>query len=85
MQSLTFPYHFFTESINSACPFEGYRCDSEERFNVRLTPNMLFEQVSSTALRLHNFLAIAALTEQSTLSLDPLERGNILNLLAVLI
>ena len=63
----------------------GYMCDSEEHFNVRLTRNMLFEQASSTALRLHNFLAIAALTEQSTLSLDPLERDSNLNLLAVLI
>ncbi|XP_076440985.1 pancreatic triacylglycerol lipase-like [Babylonia areolata] len=27
-------YHFFTESINSACPFEGYRCDSEDSFNA---------------------------------------------------
>lgn len=28
--------HFFTESINSVCPFEGYRCASEEDFNVSL-------------------------------------------------
>ncbi|KAL8573946.1 hypothetical protein ACOMHN_029393 [Nucella lapillus] len=27
-------YHFFIESINSACPFEGYRCDSQEHFNA---------------------------------------------------
>ncbi|MCI3325438.1 hypothetical protein MQA28_25810, partial [Escherichia coli] len=26
--------HFFTESINSVCPFEGYRCASEEDFNA---------------------------------------------------
>lgn len=25
-------YHLFTESINSACPFESFRCDSEEEF-----------------------------------------------------
>jgi len=25
-------YHFFTESINSLCPFEGYRCDSETKW-----------------------------------------------------
>ncbi|KAK7100886.1 hypothetical protein V1264_023753 [Littorina saxatilis] len=27
-------YHFFIESINSACPFEGYKCDSEDNFNT---------------------------------------------------
>ena len=27
-------YHLFRESINSQCPFEGYRCQSEDDFNV---------------------------------------------------
>ncbi|KAK7501463.1 hypothetical protein BaRGS_00007267 [Batillaria attramentaria] len=26
-------YHFFNETINSVCPFEAYRCDSEDDFN----------------------------------------------------
>ncbi|XP_070183854.1 pancreatic triacylglycerol lipase-like [Littorina saxatilis] len=26
-------YHLFSESINSKCPFEGYRCASEDDFN----------------------------------------------------
>lgn len=27
-------YEYFTESINSQCPFEGYSCDSFEHFQV---------------------------------------------------
>jgi len=27
-------YHFFTESINSGCPFEGFKCDTEDHFNA---------------------------------------------------
>ena len=32
-------YHFFIESINSPCPFEGFACSSEDHFNVSWSPS----------------------------------------------
>ena len=43
-------HHFFTESINSACPFEGYRCDSEDHFNVSVARDALNERVDHLRL-----------------------------------
>lgn len=44
-------YEYFTESINSRCPFEGYSCDSFDHFEVPLMTSKstyYFDFVSKT-------------------------------------